>query len=66
MPLGFGEIAVLGVVGAAVFLGPKRIIPKVAETLKVAREAFADSAKTATTKTTMKPPAPIETPKKPE
>jgi hypothetical protein len=35
MPLGMGEIAVLGLVGAALFLGPKRVIPKLAESLKV-------------------------------
>eukprot|EP00039_Didymoeca_costata_P009332 m.123385 g.123385 ORF g.123385 m.123385 type:complete len:79 (+) comp14445_c0_seq2:110-346(+) len=46
MPLGFGEIAVLGVVGACLFIGPKRIIPRVAETMKMARESFAEAGKT--------------------
>jgi hypothetical protein len=45
--LGFGEIAFLGVAGACMFLGPKRIIPRIAETVKVARQTFAETGKAA-------------------
>eukprot|EP00729_Bicosta_minor_P008345 gene8345-18543_t len=67
MPFGFGEIAVLGVVGAAMFLGPKRIIPKVAETLKLARETFAESSGKAAqaAKTTAEAPKAVKPPSKP-
>jgi hypothetical protein len=67
MPLGFGELVVLGIAGACVVIGgvgqpggvagfpqgtsrrcgvaagPKRVLPKLAETLKMAREAFGET-----------------------
>eukprot|EP00055_Hartaetosiga_balthica_P002564 m.4461 g.4461 ORF g.4461 m.4461 type:complete len:67 (+) comp2228_c0_seq1:96-296(+) len=52
MPIGLGELVVIGLVGAAVIIGPKNVLPKLAQTIKAARNAMgseaAQAAKTAT------------------
>ncbi|KNC86476.1 hypothetical protein SARC_01385 [Sphaeroforma arctica JP610] len=45
MPLGFGEIVIIGCVGATVLIGPKKVIPRLAETIKMARQAMAEASK---------------------
>eukprot|EP00043_Microstomoeca_roanoka_P020114 m.237551 g.237551 ORF g.237551 m.237551 type:complete len:71 (-) comp17110_c0_seq3:224-436(-) len=40
MPIGLGEALVIGAVAVTVFVGPKRVLPKVAEALKTARQAL--------------------------
>eukprot|EP01134_Creolimax_fragrantissima_P006107 CFRG6107T1 len=66
MPLGFGEIVIIGCVGAAVFIGPKKVIPKLAETMKVARQAIQEASKetgASASKKTTPPPQPPKAPK---
>eukprot|EP00040_Diaphanoeca_grandis_P028276 m.163447 g.163447 ORF g.163447 m.163447 type:complete len:115 (-) comp31293_c0_seq1:47-391(-) len=58
MPFGLGEIALIGVVGACIFVGPKRIIPRIAETLKLTRQTFIEpGVKNAAEKAAVKPPS---------
>eukprot|EP00056_Hartaetosiga_gracilis_P011012 m.164954 g.164954 ORF g.164954 m.164954 type:complete len:70 (-) comp13430_c0_seq3:1077-1286(-) len=48
MPIGLGELVVIGLVGATIIVGPKNILPKLAETIKTARSALGNEAAQAT------------------
>eukprot|EP00041_Stephanoeca_diplocostata_P006079 m.74901 g.74901 ORF g.74901 m.74901 type:complete len:76 (+) comp16163_c0_seq1:108-335(+) len=73
MPLGFGEVAFLGIAGAVLFLGPKKVLPRIAETMKMARQTFGEAGNEAAAKATKEmpstvskakpPPQPTEVPK---
>eukprot|EP01147_Barroeca_monosierra_P007126 gene7126-451_t len=46
MPIGIGEGIVIGAIALTVFVGPKRVIPKVAEAVRAARQALSEGANT--------------------
>ena len=44
MGFSLAQILILGFIGACLFMGPKKIIPRISETLKLTKEVLSDES----------------------